>query len=328
VSKFNIIRPLTPDEYAGLKANILAHGQQFPIIHDQNGVTLDGHHRERIAAELGIVPKVEQRSFGSDKDRLAFVLSANVRRQSTIEDRKRLAARLYQEYNMTETQIAIALGVSQSTIRDDLKGLVVSTKPFRPKGGRPKGLGKQPGKHKYTKEVEITAASRVLDGDEGVVKVAKGLNVSEQVVIRSVEHERGYREAFAELLDAAAAEKFKEKGVLTIRNAIRIQKSHQDRQFGQLVQAEVLKRIAAADDAMRQHNKDLLKENHQLHQSLGAQGVFTLDQYNALRKAMHPDRIQRFGDARLIEECNLATQLLTEKKDRLIYIPRKSKVRS
>jgi predicted transcriptional regulator len=196
--QFDFIRPLTAEEYAGLKADIAAHGQHFPIVHDQNGVTIDGHHRERILAELGIPPKIDRRSFGSDRERLAFVLSANIhRRQSTIEDRKRLAERLYKEHGMTEAQIATMLGVSQWTISNDLRGLEITSKPHRPKGGRPKS-SKPEGKHKYDASLEAKAASSVLDGGKGVVKTAEALGVSQQVVIRATERERGRREAHTE----------------------------------------------------------------------------------------------------------------------------------
>jgi transposase len=59
----------------------------------------------------------------------------------TKEDRQHQAERLYKS-GLTQQAIAHMLGVSQSTIRDDLRGLVVTTKPPRPKGGRPKGGGR------------------------------------------------------------------------------------------------------------------------------------------------------------------------------------------
>ena len=40
-------------------------------------------------------------------------------------------------------KIADALDVSQYTVSNDLSGLLVTNKPHRPKGGRPKGSGKK-----------------------------------------------------------------------------------------------------------------------------------------------------------------------------------------
>lgn len=204
--QFDFIRPLTPEEYAGLKADIAAHGQHFPIVRDQNGVTLDGHHREKILVELDIperVWKIDRRSFGSDRERLAFVLSANVhRRQSTIEDRKRLAGEL-RARGMTQEQIANMLHVDQKTISRDLEtlGTMPNAKPVidklgRRNTGRPKT--KPEGKHKYDAGLEAKAATLVLDEGKGVVKTAEGLGVSQQVVIRAVERERGRREGSTE----------------------------------------------------------------------------------------------------------------------------------
>jgi hypothetical protein len=43
-------------------------------------------------------------------------------------------------------RIAEALGVTQRTISEDLRGLEATSKPSRPKGGRPKGDGAEPGR--------------------------------------------------------------------------------------------------------------------------------------------------------------------------------------
>jgi DeoR/GlpR family transcriptional regulator of sugar metabolism len=49
----------------------------------------------------------------------------------------------HQTQGYTMEQIATQLGVSQATITGDLRGLSVTNKPPRPKGGRPKGNGKR-----------------------------------------------------------------------------------------------------------------------------------------------------------------------------------------
>jgi|SRR6185436_3359479 transposase len=161
--QFDFIRPLTAEEYAGLKADIAAHGQHFPIVRDQNGVTLDGHHRERILTELDIperVWKIDRRSFGSDKERRAFVLSANVhRRQLTTEDRKHLAEQLYAN-GKTQAEIGKELGVSQKTVSLDLKGGNYTSgikTASNPKGaGRPKGKPKSRGVVQAQRSVNAT----------------------------------------------------------------------------------------------------------------------------------------------------------------------------
>jgi hypothetical protein len=58
------------------------------------------------------------------------------------KDRKRIAKYLYGERSWTMARIGAALNVSRETITKDLQGLVIDTKPPRPKGGRPKSRSK------------------------------------------------------------------------------------------------------------------------------------------------------------------------------------------
>lgn len=51
---YQLLPPLTPQEYAALRADIALHGVQSPIVVDEAGAILDGHNRAAIAAELGI----------------------------------------------------------------------------------------------------------------------------------------------------------------------------------------------------------------------------------------------------------------------------------
>jgi ParB-like chromosome segregation protein Spo0J len=53
-----LLPALTDEEYAALKADIREHGILCPLIVDEADRILDGVHRARIAAELGIEPPV------------------------------------------------------------------------------------------------------------------------------------------------------------------------------------------------------------------------------------------------------------------------------
>jgi predicted transcriptional regulator len=55
-------------------------------------------------------------------------------------ERKRIAEKMANQ-GFTQELIAKQLGVSQRQISTDLEGLEVTSKPDRPKGGRPKGAG-------------------------------------------------------------------------------------------------------------------------------------------------------------------------------------------
>jgi ParB-like chromosome segregation protein Spo0J len=76
MSTYQLLPPLSEDEYAALVADIEANGIMVPIIEDQHGTVIDGHHRKRIAEQLGIsCPKVA-REFSSDDERYEFALRA------------------------------------------------------------------------------------------------------------------------------------------------------------------------------------------------------------------------------------------------------------
>ena len=71
LAAYQILPPLTADEYAALKADIAAHGVLVPVELDEAGQVLDGHHRLRAAAELGLaeVPTVVRTGLSEDAKR-------------------------------------------------------------------------------------------------------------------------------------------------------------------------------------------------------------------------------------------------------------------
>jgi ParB-like chromosome segregation protein Spo0J len=52
--RYQFLPPLPPDQRQALKDDIAANGIQVPVLRDEDGSTLDSHHREAIAKELGI----------------------------------------------------------------------------------------------------------------------------------------------------------------------------------------------------------------------------------------------------------------------------------
>lgn len=61
---FQFLPPLLPSEYQALTESIRTHGVQVPVLVDESGAIIDGHHRDQIAAELGIKCPREVRSGG------------------------------------------------------------------------------------------------------------------------------------------------------------------------------------------------------------------------------------------------------------------------
>jgi len=90
-----LVPPLPKEEYNQLKSSIRTNGLYLPIIINQKGVLLDGHHRHRICNELNIQPKYKVKKFDSKTDEIIFVGECNLqRRQLTPLQRISLVAKL------------------------------------------------------------------------------------------------------------------------------------------------------------------------------------------------------------------------------------------
>ena len=89
----NLVPELSLEEYESLKQSIKKeNGLYVPIIVNQNGVILDGHHRYKACQELGIEPKTLIREFKDKLDEQLFVIDCNlIRRQLNNFQRTELA---------------------------------------------------------------------------------------------------------------------------------------------------------------------------------------------------------------------------------------------
>ena len=76
-----IIPPLPKEEYLQLKSSIQTNGLYLPIIINDVGTVLDGHHRHKICNELGITPKYKIKKFVNKIDEMIFVGECNIRRR-------------------------------------------------------------------------------------------------------------------------------------------------------------------------------------------------------------------------------------------------------
>ena len=81
---FQPMPELTGDEYEALKADVKARGIVTPVMVDQHGRVLDGHHRLKVARELGIVCPLIVHSVADDAEAwgLALTDDAHSRNQS------------------------------------------------------------------------------------------------------------------------------------------------------------------------------------------------------------------------------------------------------
>lgn len=117
---FQLLPPLTVEQRDLLRQSIKENGVLEPVVFDEDGEILDGHHRVEIAEELGIE---YPRRVIDDLDRPGkhmYALTVNVaRRQLDQAARGGLVAQM-RIRGMSIRTIADALGVSRGTVANDL----------------------------------------------------------------------------------------------------------------------------------------------------------------------------------------------------------------
>ena len=112
-----------------LRESINRWGVIVPIVVDQNGQVIDGHHRQRIARELGVDYGVQQIEVGSEDDARAIAATLNTdRRHMDIDQRRAIVAHL-REQGHSLRAIAGAVGVDDKTVRRDLSIADMSAMP-------------------------------------------------------------------------------------------------------------------------------------------------------------------------------------------------------
>jgi hypothetical protein len=149
--RWQLMPPLSDDEYSGLKADIAAQGVLVPIVFDADtGKVIEGHHRLRAWTELraeGVkVPDYPKQMvrFRGDDERLGFVVAANLfRRHLTREQRADLVARLRAE-GWSLRRIGDAVGVDHKTVIADLAEIGENSPISEPERVERKGGGTYP----------------------------------------------------------------------------------------------------------------------------------------------------------------------------------------
>ena len=107
--------PLDRRELAILRQSIADHGVLCPVVRDKHGRLIDGHNRQRIAAELGIdCPEITAPVEGEAAERLALELQVG-RRNLDREARDEYISAL-RRAGMTQEAIGEAVGVSRPTV--------------------------------------------------------------------------------------------------------------------------------------------------------------------------------------------------------------------
>ena len=126
---YQVMPPLTAEEYNELKTDIAQRGVMVPIEYDEHGNVLDGHHRLQICAELGIkdFPKVIRAGM-TEAEKRTHARKLNMARRQLTATQKRQAIQdqLQETPEMSDRQIAQAIGVANSTVTRNREKMVES----------------------------------------------------------------------------------------------------------------------------------------------------------------------------------------------------------
>lgn len=128
-AKYQILPPLTAEEYETLQADIAEHGVLVPVEVDEYGNVLDGHHRVRACQELGLkdYPRIVRPGL-SEEQKFEHALTLNLARRHLTREQRRDVVLTLRQQGWSSTRIADRLGVSDQTVLNDLstsKNLVV-----------------------------------------------------------------------------------------------------------------------------------------------------------------------------------------------------------
>jgi ParB-like chromosome segregation protein Spo0J len=154
-----VLPPLDADTLAGLRESIKVDGVIQPVVVDQHGRILDGHHRVAICDELGIDCAFVEVDVDSDAEAEDLALKLNtLRRQIDSDLRAELAVSLRAKGKSLRA-IAAVLGVSKDTVDRDLDELSQTRQ-------LPDRIVGRDGKSRPAKRPEMRPAATVAVGDK------------------------------------------------------------------------------------------------------------------------------------------------------------------
>lgn len=116
----NLFPMLNAATEAALRDSIQRFGVLVPVVRDQHGRTLDGHHRSRLAQEMGIKFRVDIVPVGDDDQAREIAHTLNADRRHMTADQRRQVVTALREQGHSLRAIAGAVGVDVATIHRDI----------------------------------------------------------------------------------------------------------------------------------------------------------------------------------------------------------------
>jgi ParB-like chromosome segregation protein Spo0J len=116
---FQVTPPLSEDELAALRASIESRGVVVPVVVDQHGRVLEGHHRKDIADDLEIDYPTVVRHVDNNEEAMDIAIELNAARRHLTQSQMR--GLIYDEIERKQRQesnraLGERLGVSHPTV--------------------------------------------------------------------------------------------------------------------------------------------------------------------------------------------------------------------
>ena len=152
---YQLLPPLTAEERAALIESIGTFGILQPIIVDEAGNVIDGHHRAEIAAELGVdCPRVTVPGLAEDQ-KLEQALMLNMARRHLDAEQKQALARDLRSRGLSLRWISERTGIPRSTVHRLTEGVP---------NGTPEYVGGRDGK-RYRAEAPDPTPEQIVSAD-------------------------------------------------------------------------------------------------------------------------------------------------------------------
>lgn len=115
---YQLLPSLTDNEYKALKESIRENGVQNPILIDEAGEILDGHHRWQICQELSVdCPYEVMEGLTVDEKRERALILNLLRRNLSLKQKRKIVADLLRaDPSRSNNSIAKTVGISDVTV--------------------------------------------------------------------------------------------------------------------------------------------------------------------------------------------------------------------
>ena len=118
VVRYQVMPPLSADEYQDLFEDIKENGVLVPILVDEDEIVIDGHHRSKIAAELGIPCPEEIITGKSEAEKRGMAFGLNLKRRHLNREQRLalIAESLKADPQLSNREHARRTGASDPTV--------------------------------------------------------------------------------------------------------------------------------------------------------------------------------------------------------------------